>query len=179
MTQDTKFSNTFIESLVNLQESDRLRYLALIFTMPEKIRSILFTAETASYIRGFLKAHDIPLNYTETLSISIICILTGEKTLAQLPAILSTELKLPNDKAQKMAAEIEKDVFGPVKKELDEFNKTRITTPRKVPPTGETTGLRNVLNLKELPARRPQAQLPTRPAQKDFPVRIAGIKPAS
>src|SRR3989338_8019270 len=121
MTQDTKFSNTFIESLVNLQESDRLRYLALIFTMPEKIRSILFTAETASYIRGFLKAHDIPLNYTETLSISIICILTGEKTMAQLPAILSTELKLQNDKAQKMAAEIEKDVFGPVKAELDEF----------------------------------------------------------
>lgn len=190
MSQNSKFSNTFIESLTSCAEEERLRYLQLLFQVPEKVRTLIFARETPSFIKGLLRSYDVPGSNIDAVSLSIIRVFVGEKSLAQLPAILSTELKLPNDKAQKMAAEIEKDVFWPVKVELDEFlrqqkakagsiaGKLSATpqTPSRSPSyEGEKTRpaprIQNVLNLKEINAPKRPTALPGRPVQKDFPVR--------
>lgn len=114
----------------------------------------------------------------------MVQIFVGEKNFAQLPAMLSTELQLPNDKAQKMAAEIEKDVFGPVRGELDEFLRTQKqgkgSIALRLPSVAqgkERNSLQNVLNLKELSPKKPQTQLPGRSAQKDLPIRPSLPKP--
>lgn len=187
MAQNSKFSNVLMESLLGCSDAERLRYLQSIFGAPTKIKSIFFAPETTSYVVGFLKSHDISLDYINILSLSIVRILAGDKSFVQLPGMLATELKLPNDKAQKMAAEIEKDLFGPVRQELDEFirkqkvkggsmvNKSSgaspISKPHPTSPFDRSSGLRgarNLLNLKELNAPKRPGQLPPKPASSVF-----------
>lgn len=163
-----------VGAIQTLEESKRGFYIAKSLETPKKVQDILFSNETSAFVRGLVKSYDIDINLSPKIALAILFIAIGEKTLAQLPAILSTELKLPNDKAQKMAVEIEKDVFGPVRGELEEFLRQQSNPPRKVPSSAGTTGIRNVLNLKELPARKPQTALPTTPHPRPLPEQERG-----
>ncbi len=178
-----------IGSIYAREEKTSIGYLDIVQNLPIVVKSMVSSVKTASYIKGIARTYDIPEEKQSLISFAILEIAIGKKTLAQLPAILSTELRLSNDKAQKMATEIEKDVFGPVKAELDEFIRvqrvkgssiagklgTTTPTPSNSPSGrgGGTYAPQNVLNLKELPARKPSPQLTPKPVQKDFPVRPA------
>lgn len=170
-----------VNSLLTLPPEAREGILLGIFRLPKKVQDILFSEDTGAYTRGLAKSYDVDINFSPNIALAILFIAIGEKSLVQLPAILSTELKLPNDKAHKMATEIEKDVFGPVRGELDEFLRKQkaqsgsmasmlgsVATAGQVHRRASTYAPQNVLNLKELPAR---------PAQKDFPVRTVPRKP--
>lgn len=157
-----------IGSIYAYEEKMSVGYLSIAQDLPVAIKGLIASTETASYIKGLSRTYDIPEDNQPAIAFAILEVAIDKKTFAQLPAILSTELQLPNDKAQKMAAEIEKDVFGPVRAELDEFlSRKAATQPRD---TAVRNSLQNVLNLKELPAKKPQASLPPRPVQKDLPV---------
>ena len=180
------FQTIPVSSLTTIKPADRAYYLTQLFSLEKKVQNVLFSEDTGAYVRGLSKSYNIDINLSPKIALTVLFIAIGEKTFAQLPAILSTELQLPNDKAQKMAAEIEKDLFGPVRGELDEFLRTqkkskgsivgRIGSASPTPTVQQTQSKppaspQNILNLKELPQKKPQASLPPRPAQKDLPIR--------
>ncbi len=178
MVDIAEYKSTPIGSLITLPEKEASRYIDSLSSLPFAIINILNSDKTGAFIIGLLKTHNLNTTFAPLVALNLTRIGFGEKTFAQLPAILSTELKISNDKAQKMAQEIERDVFGPVRAQLDEFlrKQKHPTSPSGLRGARETTSkvsstMQNVLNLKELPARKPQASLPPRPAQKDLPVR--------
>lgn len=148
-----------IGSLLTLPEQESDPYFKKVAAMPDRIKNLMTAFSTGAFIRGVAAAYNILSDRVPRIAIQITKIAVGEKRLAQLPSLLSTELKLPNDKAQAMAREIEEDLFGPVRKELEEYwRKNKIgTSPFAKATGGESArqeragdaGARNVLNLKD------------------------------
>lgn len=148
-------------------EQDRL--IEKSFTLPRSVRNLFVSERTGAYIIGLAKAYKLSTDHAPVIAFIVLRIGFGDKVLAQLPSLLSTELKLPNDKAQKMAREIEEDLFGPVRKELEEYWRRQKSGPpvgrgslAGGPPAPEAsageTGARNVLDLKK--ERKPPAPPP-------------------
>lgn len=127
-------------------------------SLPSSLQKMLASERTGAYIRGLTKTYDVPLEQAPQIAFMVLQIAVGEKPLGQLGGMLSSELKLANDKAQKMAQEIEKELFGPV---MLEFNK--YLQDKKAMKPGVMDKMRvapqNVLNLKEVP-KPPAAPLP-------------------
>lgn len=140
-----------------LIEQDRL--VERSFTLPRSVKNLFVSERTGAYIIGLAKAYELSTDHAPVIAFIVLRVGFGDKTLAHLPSLLSTELKLPNDKAQAMAREIEEDLFGPVRKELEEYwRKSKVGTPPFAKATGGESarqgqagdaGARNVLNLKE------------------------------
>jgi hypothetical protein len=110
---------------------------------------------TAAFLRGLAQAAGLPVERVPRIAWAVLQIAIAEKTLVQLPSMLSTSLGLANDKAQQMAGEIEKELFAPIMVEYSRFVQSRKNQPNR-----SMGGATNVLNLKNQPASRP----PTRPA---------------
>ncbi len=182
-----------VSSLTIIKPEDRGNYLTQVFLLPKKIQDVLFSDDTGAYVRGLGKSYDISEELQPTIAFAILELALGKKTFEKLPENLSTELKLPSDKAQKMTAEIEHDLFAPIKEELDAFLKRG--TSKKSPsapvtaqppsntqqPNKQTTApkpkpaqAQNVLDLKELNAAKKQEQLPQRAPQKKLPPGTTG-----
>ncbi len=131
-------------------EQDRL--IEKSFTFPRSVKSLLTAERTGAYIIGLAKAYKLSISQAHSIAFMVLTVGLGEKKLAQLPSLLSTELRLPNDAAQKMAREIEEDLFGPVRKELEEYWRKNPPSSRQsgtLARQGSEGGVRNVLNLKE------------------------------
>ncbi|MFH1353860.1 MAG: hypothetical protein ABIH36_01105 [bacterium] len=128
------------------------------FTLPRPVKSLFNAERTGAYIIGLAKAYRLSTDQAHSIALMILTVGLGEKTLAQLASLLSTELKLSNDKAQKMAREIEEDLFGPVMKELEEYWQRQKSGPPAPEASAGETGARNVLNLKE--QKKPPAPPP-------------------
>jgi hypothetical protein len=139
---------TPLNSLLELKEDQRISYIENFFQTPPSVRQMLFSLKTGAFIRGLAKTYDLPDNKTSFISLLILKIAIGEKSLPQLAGILSTELQLPNDKAQKIAQEIERELFAPVALELNQYLKQK----KSIPPAADLTHLPpNTLNLKTPP----------------------------
>ena len=140
-----------IGSLVELSDQEREGYLGLVFTVPSGAREVLFSDKTSAFVRGLVKNYNIQEAGRQAISLAILKVVIGKISFVQLPSVLSTEAKLPNDQAQKIAKEIEADLLKPVRAELDEFWAKRnedkpIMEAEKRAAEG---GARNVLNLKK------------------------------
>ncbi len=158
------FDSVPVGSLITLSPEERSRYVDLVFQLPEKARGLLFAPKTGAFTRGLVKGYNLPETRASVVALIVLRIAVGEKSAEQLPSLLSTELQLPNDKAQKMAREIEEDLFGPVMKELEQYWRRQKSTPGPANEKEVTTdkaseaGARNVLNLKE--QKKPPAPPP-------------------
>jgi hypothetical protein len=157
-----------IGSIYARENISTMDYLDIAQSLPDDVKGMLASVSTASYLRGLARSYDITEGKIPSIAFAVLEISIGKKTFAQLPAILSTELKLPNDKAQTMAAEIEKDVFASIRSKLDSFlrdqkvKSTSVTS--KIPPTTiKARPIQNVLNLKELPPKPSSKTLPPAP----------------
>jgi len=131
-------------------EQDRL--IERSFTLPRSVKNLFISERTGAYIIGLAKAYELSTDHAPVIAFIVLRVGFGDNILAQLPSLLSTELKLPNDKAQKMAREIEEDLFGPVRKELEEYWRKNPPSSRQsgtLARQGSEGGVRNVLNLKE------------------------------
>lgn len=134
-------------SVIQRPEQERLSYIESLQRVPIKLREFLGSPRTGAYIRGLTKTFDVPLEKAPTIAFAVLRVAVGEKPLGQLGGILSAELPLPNDKAQKIAQEIEKELFGPVMLEFNKYlagrraSKPGVLQKIQVPP-------QNVLNLK-------------------------------
>ncbi|MEK7500042.1 MAG: hypothetical protein AAB649_05555 [Patescibacteria group bacterium] len=180
---DAVLTSIPINSLVIIPDNDRLQYINTVFTLPKKIQDILFSLDTGSAVRGIARSYDIPDELQPSIAFAILEIATGKKTFAQLPSIFSAELGLAPVQAQKMASEIEKDIFGPVKGEFptspagfegrrDEFLSGKNTSALRLAPLAPTSAKAmagrqnkpsNLLDLKEITAAKRQEQLGGRP----------------
>lgn len=151
MTGFDLFESTPTGSLGTIPERDRGRFIDKLMDLPPKVFEVLNLPRTGSYLRGLVKNYRLSEEKSAVVAFAVLRVAIGEKTLAQLASLLSTELKLPNDKAQKMAKEIEKDLFGPVMKELEEYWQKKGDKP-------EDKGARNILDLKQ--EKKPPAPPP-------------------
>lgn len=133
----------------------------LVNEVPKSVRGMITSPHSASFIRGLVKTYKLSPEKVPLIAYAVLQVALGEKTLAQLSSVLSTEVPLPNDKAQKIAKEIEEDLFAPIMSELTEYlerKKSGIeTASKKISSSSASLGVNNVLNLKD------QRKAPTPP----------------
>lgn len=167
------FTTIPANSFLILPEANRASYIEAVIPLPIKIRDVLYSTDTGAFVRGIAKTYDVSPETAPKIAFAILEIAIGKKTIAQLPSILSTELQLPIDTAQKMASEIEHDVFGPIKADLSGLPSQQkgSSIPSRTTAQAVSSGMKNVLNLKEISARPAQEQLPPKPAQPSLPPR--------
>lgn len=134
--------------------------------IPVKIKNLLSAMQTGAYIRGIAKEFQLPDETASRLAYTVLRIGIGKITLAAFASTLSTELKLPNDKAQKMAAEIQKDLFDPIMPELNAYlakkkqEATGIMQHGRENVEREAGGAKNVLDLRTVPQPPKPPQIP-------------------
>ncbi len=167
------FTTIPANSFLILPEADRTAYIQAIIPLHIKIRDVLYSTDTGAFVRGIAKTYDVSPETAPKIAFAILEIAIGKKTIAQLPSILSTELQLPIDTAQKMATEIEHDVLAPIKTELSDQSSQQkgSSVPSRTTAQAASSGMKNVLNLKEIAAKPPQTQLPPKPIQPSLPPR--------
>ncbi|MDP3997214.1 MAG: hypothetical protein Q8P73_01805 [bacterium] len=154
MADDIKYMSIPIESLLSRDVVEEKKYINALNSVSGPLRSIIFSARTGAYLRGVGKTYSVSPALISSLSFIVLKICFGEITLSRLSVVLSSELKLSMDKAQKMALEIERDLFAPVMMELRTVNTAKsVNTVNSAPANNKTVsgsmGLRNVLDLKK------------------------------
>ncbi|MBI3255999.1 MAG: hypothetical protein HYZ63_03440 [Candidatus Andersenbacteria bacterium] len=151
-------------SLLTISELDRLPYIEGIVAMPASVHKIISSSATGSYIRGLAKTFNLPPTAASQIALQVLAVATGLKRLADLAGLLSSVLKIANDKAQAIATDIEKELFAPVMLDFNKYLQTRKTAAPQ--PTG---GAMNVLNLKKPPSLPTQPSKPFRPTFSPAP----------
>jgi hypothetical protein len=152
-----EYRSTPIGSLMDIPKDTSEKYFTFIFLTPSNIQSLLISARTGAFIRGLAKTYNIPIEKAPKIAFAVLQIALGEKTLAQLGSLLSTELPAPNDVAQKIANEIEKELFAPIALELNQYLAKKKQATLASRPMG---GASNVLNLKNTPQPPPPPPIP-------------------
>jgi hypothetical protein len=115
----------------------------LVNIMPDPILDMVSSPRTAAFIRGLAKAHNLNFQQSPVIAYAVLQVAFGEKTLSQLAGLLSSSLKIANDKATIMASEIEKELFAPIMHTYNKFMQNRKSQPQQ-----SLGGATNVLNLK-------------------------------
>lgn len=138
-------------SIATLPE-DRIEfYIILISKLPNKTRAMIYALETGASLRGLAKSYGLPEAKSSIMAFAVVQVAINELSFAQLSSVLSTKLPLPNDKAQRMAKEIEQDLFGPVRQELEAHwaKQKQEGAASQAQTRADSGGARNVLNLKK------------------------------
>jgi hypothetical protein len=144
------YSSIPLGSLVTRSPEEEDVYIRLFQGLPDSMGKILKSQKTGAYSRGLTKSYGLVEEKSSMLSFIILQLAVGKKTLAQLPSLLSTELGLPNDKAQKMAEELEKDLLEPMMSEVGKGpEKEEGAVTAKPGADTSSLGVNNVLNLKD------------------------------
>lgn len=155
------YLSTPIGSLVNRSPEEESRYLDLVGRLPKSLSRMVFSGVTGSFLRGLAKDFGVSPEQSPKLAFAVLQIAVGEVPLAKLGSTLSGELKLPNDKAQAVAREIEKELFTPVMLELNDFL-AKQKQGSSAGTAASKAGAQNVVDLKkQQPSRTtPAAGLP-------------------
>lgn len=127
--------------------------------MPEKIRAVLMSSGSGAFVRGLTRQYALPVERSVSVARLTIRVAVGEVPFEKLGGVLAVNLKLAPDQARKMAEEIQNDLFGPVRVELEQYWQQKSRGGQKVSPAPSTAylppapsvGANNVLNLKEIP----------------------------
>ena len=128
-------------SVVTVSQAEGEQYVAGLFELPQIARQAMVSTRTGAFVRGLTKAYGL-----EQIKAPIIALSILKTGIGKIPG----QLRLPNDKAQRMAREIEQDLFEPVRQELEaHWAKQKKEEPGRQAQTKATEGgARNVLNLK-------------------------------
>ena len=137
-------------SVVTVSQAEGEQYVAGLFELAQIARQAMVSTRTGAFVRGLTKAYGLEQIKAPIIALSILKTGIGKIPLSGLGAYLSGQLRLPNDKAQRMAREIEQDLFEPVRQELEaHWAKQKKEEPGRQAQTKATEGgARNVLNLK-------------------------------
>lgn len=160
-------------SLVVFPENES-KYLDRLVEMPPGLADLLMAPKTGAFLRGIVRNAIIDLAKAPDLAYIVLKVGMGEVLMAKLAATISGLLQLPNDKAQKMAAELEHDLFAPVAVELNQYLETKKQQDKAIAnkATGNprAAGATNVLDLKDSGAQR-------RPVPPPLPRKFTNQKP--
>lgn len=169
-------NNTFFNLFGVMFEADsnrREQLMERFYETAGHVRELLVSERTVSYLRGAARTHNIPDEQVPKLALGVLYVALGEWPLSNLAAGLSSTMGIPNDVAQKAAAEIEKELFGPVMLELNEFlAKQRQSGPASAEATARQAGATNVINLKHNPQNtktKPYTDFKTQKPKESLP----------
>jgi len=150
-----------IGSLMLIDDVTRDQYIRRFYTLPPSVIDIASSPQTGAYLRGLTRVYNLALEQSSILAWTVFRMMIGDITLAQLSSTLSSELRLANDKAQAIAADIEKELFAPI---MLEYNQSlRSQKAAAAPALRPSAGAQNVLDLKQQAANRPLQPPPAAP----------------
>lgn len=98
--------------------------------LPQELKDALFSEETGNNIYEICQKNEIEDNLDEVVEY-VGQVLVGVLPLEEFQEILEKELKIKKDTAKKVAYEINRFIFYPVKPCLEEFYKMEITPKEK------------------------------------------------
>ena len=107
--------------------------------LPQELKDALFAEETGNNIYEVCKRNEIADNLEEIVEY-VGQVLVGVLPPEEFQKTLEEELKLEKDLAKKIAQEINRFIFYPVKSSLEELYKIEIAPPAKpkvIPPPEE------------------------------------------
>ncbi len=159
-----EFKSTPLGSLLLIPDEERQNLLQSFFKVPPSLKRLASSPKTGAYLRGLAKAHNVPEGTSSIIAFAVLEVALGKLSLAQLAATLSSRIRIANDKAQKIAKEIEHDLIGPVAADLNKYiaaQKNNSATTATA--TARQAGATNVLNLKQEPKRPTPPPIPRLP----------------
>lgn len=148
MYNKQEFQSVPTGSLVIMPSELRLPLLMELVQTPPKVKNILVSPKTGAYVLGVVRTYDLPENSERTIAFVIFRIGIGQHKLAELGSLLSSELSLPNDKAQKIATEIERDLFAPIALEFNQYLAQK-KQAKVGPPPEATKQAPNLIDLRQ------------------------------
>jgi len=98
--------------------------------LPQELKDALFAEETGDNIYEICKRNEVEKNL-EAIVDYVGQVLVGVLPLEDFQEILEKELKLKKSAAKKVAQEINRFIFYPVKPALEQLYKTEIAPPAK------------------------------------------------
>lgn len=160
-----------IGSLVGRAQQEREQYVAAAYAAPKAVQPILFRPRTSAFVTGLVRTHNLKEAQGDSVAFLILRVGVGELALSQLGAALSSEAQLANDEAQKIATEIERDLFAPVAIELNRYHTEKQQGAQKPKATANpaAAGADNVLNLKRKPSQPAAPRPPKKPTTPPTP----------
>lgn len=145
--------------LVPVEEQEL--YVNSAMQAPGNLRDLIFAERTGAYVRGLVRTYNLDRALTPQLAFTVLRVATGMIRLNQLIGELAQRLSIDQNAAEKLALEIERDLFAPVALELNQYVKAigqqtvSAQAPTTVPSTPsrrpEMKGMKNVLDLKDRP----------------------------
>lgn len=111
------------------KEYTREQYWELYRKLPEGLKEAAFSAKTIDALWGIYERNEV--EKTTEITKYVGQVLFGILPPDELQEILEKELKLKKDKAKKVAQEINRFIFYPVKSSLEELYVGKITPPTK------------------------------------------------
>jgi hypothetical protein len=157
-----------VGSLFGGPEPESSRLYDEIGNLPDTVRALLGAESTGAFLRGVTKRYGLPEAKSARIAFTLV---QWAIDRVELPKVFAATLSLPPDKAQAMAAEIERDLLAPVQGDVQQYWQTKqpkqeakspgsepffytgaSTFPRKNPPSN------NVLDLKK--ERKPPSPPP-------------------
>ncbi len=144
-------------SLLRFKREERLPYITKLVGAPENIQKFLTNPSTGAYIRGLAKTYNLSTDQTSRVAFIVLKIGIGEEPLAKLGPLLSSELQIPNDKAQQIAQEIERDLLEPVRDDIMNIARQQRQTQTGIASHGaeqikrQLGNPQNILDLKNQP----------------------------
>lgn len=154
-----------IGSLLTVEESISDHYLEKLANLPKGLVTLVLSSTTGAFLKGVARTNNFEVSLVPSLAFAVLRVAMGDVALAQLGSVISSELKMANDKAQRIAQEIEKELFAPVMLELNQFLSRQKQQPKM--PIAQAP---NVINLKnQSPTQRPT---PPKPMSPTLPPRL-------
>ncbi len=161
-----------VGSILLLEETERSAALDTYMTLPQSVKKMVASSNTGAFIRGLVKAHKLAPETAPSIALFVLQVAIGERSLAQLAATFSSELQIPNDKAQQISNEIEKELIAPISIDLNDYLSTKKKnqksiknavsnnnapnpSPGNAPPTDQPQNMLDLKNIKRPPAPPP------------------------
>jgi len=121
------------------KEYSREQFWQLYEKLPQELKETIFSEETAENIFDICIRSGIENEKISEIARYVGRVLLGILSPEEFQGILETELKLKKEKAKKIAQEINRFVFYPVKSSLEGFYKIEITPSAEVTPPSKIT----------------------------------------
>lgn len=109
--------------------------------LPEDVRNAVLAVEWEEKVRTIANKHSLHIDQTGALGDTTLMAMLGFFTMDEYPERIAQELTIPVDTASTIAAEVNAEVFLPIRDSLRKFTETAVkpTEPAPVVPSAVRT----------------------------------------
>lgn len=120
-----------IASFLARPEAEDAIYQQKLSSLTPLLLTMVSSPRTGAYIRGLARQFNVQLETAQYISLTVIQICFGDVALSELATTLATRIGILPDQAQAMAKDIEKELFGPVMMELNQYLQAKRATDQQ------------------------------------------------